>query len=60
MKRLKLIVFGCFIGIGIGVSQPPPPHPGGSGNQGAPIAYHSLFFFTALVSTIVCKYKLKK
>lgn len=49
MKRLKLFVIICFMGLGVGIAQPPPPHPGESGNQGAPVSY--VFLFLTVVGT---------
>ena len=60
MKKLKLIIIVCFLGLGVGIGQPPPPHPGGSGNQGAPIAYYSLIVLAALSLGVGKKYHLKK
>lgn len=57
MKKLKLIVIGCFMGIGIGIAQPPPPHPGGSGNQGAAIPYLAL---SCAAMSIMALKKIKK
>lgn len=60
MKKFKLIALLVFGAVGFAIAQPPPPHPGGSGNQGAPIAYYSLLFFSILASSVVCKYKVKR
>ena len=60
MKKLKLLLVVCLVSASMCIAQPPPPHPGGSGNQGAPIAYYSLLVLAALSLGTGKKYHLKK
>lgn len=60
MKKLQLLILGCFLSLGIAVAQPPPPHPGGSGNQGASLPSLPIAACVFIMGAAVKLYSIKK